>query len=239
MTSVKTISVVFAVAAALTAGAAQAQPAAPTGLTGLWRIHDDTFENLTKLTMPLTPAAQAVRAKDQAKLAAGDVIGESGKKCGPTGMPTMMVNEFALQFLETPDRVTVINEAATIPRTVYLDEKAHPEGQEASYNGHSIGHWEGPTLVIDTVNFNDKTELFGFVGVHSSTTHLVERYTIQPGGREMVGTLTFEDSRFLTKPYTATIQYSRLPKGSEFWEYVCEIGGGWQERFEADPDAKK
>ncbi len=241
MTLAKPLFAAAAFAALLVCASAYAQPAAPApkGLTGLWRIDDFNAENNMKLVMPLTPAGLAVKASDKAKLDKDDVIGDNGKKCGPTGMPTMMVNEFALNFLETPGRVTILNEAATIPRTVYLDETVHPEGQEASYNGHSIGHWEGQTLVIDTVNFNDKLALFGFIGVHSSTTHLIERYHFEQDGQRLVGEFTFEDPRFLTKPWTTKIDYNRLPPGSEFWEYVCEIGGGWQERFENDPAAKQ
>ena len=57
-------------------------------------------------------------------------------------------------------------------------------------------------------------------------------------GQHMTGTFTFEDPRYLSKPWTGVVHYRRLPPGSEFWEYACEVGGGWQERFDGDPAAK-
>ncbi len=211
--------------------------AKPTGLTGMWAVDEEHGEANQKIQLPLTPEGQAIRDAARKKIDAGDVIGDNGKKCGPSGMPSMMVNEFAIEFLETPDRVTIINEAATLVRSVYLDEKTHTPDLEPSYNGHSIGHWDGDILVIDTVNFNDKTGVFGFVGTHSSTTHLVERYHVEKGGDAMVGELTFEDPRYLTKPWTGRVTYHRLPAHSELWEYACETSGGWIERFQGDPAA--
>ena len=219
-------------AALLLAGAACAQV---TSLTGMWLLEGKDFARDLKL--PLTPAARKMQDDVKKAVAAGDVIGT--KTCSPEGMPSMMANEFALEFLETPDRVTIINEASTIPRSVYLDEKTHAKGQEPSWNGHSIGHWEGRTLVIDTVNFNDKSNPFGFIGVHSSTTHLVERFHTENDGKNLIGEFTFEDPRLLAKPWTGIVHYKRLPPHSELWEYACEIGGGWQERFQGDPAAKK
>jgi hypothetical protein len=221
-------------AALLLAGAACAQT---TSLTGMWILDAKDFGR--DLKMPLTAAAQKMRDDEKKAVEGGDVIGAGGKQCAPEGMPGMMANEFALEFLETPGRVTILNEASTIPRSVYLDETTHPKGLEATWNGHSIGHWEGKTFVIDTVNFNDKANPFGFIGVHSSTTHLVERFHTENDGKNLVGEFTFEDPRLLAKPWTGVVHYKRLPPHSELWEYACEIGGGWQERFQGDPAAKK
>jgi hypothetical protein len=222
-----------ACAALMLAGAASAEV---TSLTGMWILEGKDFGR--DLKMPLTPEAQKLRDDQRKAVAAGDVIGAGGKQCEPEGMPGMMANEFALEILETPDRVTILNEASSIPRSIYLDETAHRKGLEPTWNGHSIGHWEGKTLVVDTVNFNDKGNPFGFIGVHSSTTHLVERFHTENDGQGLVGEFTFEDPRLLSKPWTGVVHFKRLPPHSELWEYACEIGGGWQERFKGDPAAK-
>ena len=221
------------------AGSAQAQTKTKIpGITGLWSLEAKDFARDLKL--PLTPAGQAVLDARRKAVEAGDVIGD--KSCSPKDMPSMMANEFGLEFMESPERVVILNEAATIPRNVYLDLKTHTKGLEPSWNGHSIGHWEGKgpgkTLVVDTVNFNDKGELLGFIGVKSSTTHLVERFQVSADGQHLTGTYTFEDPRYFTKPWTGVVHYRQLPPKSEFWEYVCEVGGGWQERFKGDSAAK-
>ncbi len=230
-------------AALLAAGPALARTAAPaeTGLTGMWILEAKDFGK--DRALPLTDAARKVQDDARKAVAAGNVIGENGKKCLPEGVPTMMANEFATEFLESPGRITIVNEASPLVRSVYMDETAHTAGLEPSWNGHSIGHWEGKgpgrTLVIDTVNFNDKANLLGFIGVHSSTTHLVERYRLENGGKALVGEFTFTDPRYLTKPWVGVVHYKRLPPHSELWEYACEVGGeGWADRFKGDPGAK-
>jgi hypothetical protein len=234
MSSSRLLSIALGAGAALLlAGAASAQV---TSLTGMWLLEGKDFGR--DLKMPLTAEAQKIRDGQRKAVAAGDVIGASGKQCAPEGMPGMMANEFALEILETPDRVTILNEASSIPRSIYLDETTHPKGLEPAWNGHSIGHREGKTLVVDTVNFNDKASPFGFIGVHSSTTHLVERFHTENDGQTLVGEFTFEDRRLLSAPWTGVVHYKRLPPRSELWEYACEIGGGWQERFKGDPAAK-
>ncbi len=225
--------------ALLIGGTAAAKPFTPSSLTGMWQIDNLDSEGDQKVVLPVTPAGQAILDQRKKALASGNVLGDGNpRKCQPSGVPTMMANEFALEFLETPDRVTIVNEANPVVRSVYLDERVHTTGLEPSWNGHSIGHWEGRgaarTLVIDTVNFNDKAPPFGFIGVRSSSTHLVEHFHVAPDGKTMVGTFTFEDPRWLTRVFTQTVHYHRLPPHSELWEYVCEIGGSWDQRFEGD-----
>jgi hypothetical protein len=236
--------VAAAIAIPAFASLALAKPAkasGETGITGMWILEAKDFSRDLKL--PLTEAALNVQKADRAAVASGEVIGQNGKRCLPAGVPTIMANEFATEWLESPGRITIVNEDSPLVRSVYLDEKAHPKDMEPMWNGHSIGHWEGKgegrTLVIDTVNFNDKAKLLGFIGVHSSTTHLVERYHLEAGGQKLVGTFTFEDPRYLTKPWTGVVHYKRLPPHSELWEYACEVGAeGWAERFKGDPAAK-
>ena len=224
----------FGAAAVFAGPVLAAKQPVTTSLTGMWTV-DQAYFDKPKSPLPLTPAGQAIREARTKAVASGDVIGN--KSCAPHGMPSMMANEFALEFLETPGRVTIINEAATMPRSIYLNKAQHADEIEPSWNGHSVGHWEGKTLVVDTVNFNDKGDVLGFIGVKSSTTHLVERYHVENGGKTLIGDFTFEDPRYLTKPVTVRATYHRLPADSELWEYACEIGGGWQERFKDDKSA--
>ena len=93
--------------------------------------------------------------------------------------------------------------------------------------------------MIDTVNLNDRTGPVGRNGVHSPTTHIVERLHLKDPDT-LVGEMTFEDPTYLTKPWTSTHTYHRIKAPAELWEYACEPdAAGWSERFAGDPEAKK
>jgi hypothetical protein len=106
-------------------------------------------------------------------------------------------------------------------RQVFMDGRKHPPADELDpkWYGHSIGWWEGDTLVVDSVGFNDKTWFDNKGWPHSDKLHLTERYT-----RTDLGTMKVEmivdDPGAYTKPFTAT-GTARLMQGDELLEYVC------------------
>jgi hypothetical protein len=232
----RTLARLGALAALLVSSAAGAAPA-PKGITGMWLLTPTEYARHE--TMPLTPEGQAFQEKRRkATEDGGQVLSASSRKCLPIGMPGFMTNEFALEILESPGRVTMLSENSTLPRSVYLTETSHPKGLEPSWNGHSIGRWEGKVLLVETVNFNDRVGPVTGSGVHSPTTRLTERYYLKDPDT-LVGEMTFEDPKYLAKPWTSTHSYQRLPPGAELWEYACEVdAAGWSERFDGDPDAK-
>lgn len=230
--------------AAAALGFAVAAPAAAqpmTGLTGLWLLDQHTYDGQEGFRPPLkAEVVAAVEAERKAQRDGGKVLSDNGKLCLPIGMPGMVTNEFALKFLETPGEVTVVSENSTLVRTVYLNKTSHPADFDPTWNGHSIGKWEGKTLVIDTVGLNDRTgHITGARGVRSLTTHIVERYHLEEGGKTLVNAITFEDPNVLSRPWTVTYKYHRAEPGAELWEYVCEVNAeGWSERFAGDPEFK-
>jgi len=126
----------------LAAPAARAAPKPAATITGMWFLTPSEYDRDEK--MPLTPAAEALAAKRrQATENGGVVLSNNAKKCLPIGMPTFMTNEFALEIIESPGRVTLLSENSSLPRSVYLTETEHTQGLEPSWNGHSIGHYEG------------------------------------------------------------------------------------------------
>jgi hypothetical protein len=224
------------------AGPAQSNPAKPKvaagkTIAGMWALTKTEYDRHE--AMPLTPKALALQeTARKAREEGGAVLSASGRKCLPIGMPTFMTNEFALEVLTAPDRVTLLSENSSLPRSVYLDEAKHPGDIEASWNGHSIGHWEGRVLVVDTVGFNDRVGPVGNAGVHSPTTHLTERLYLKDPDT-LVDEMTFEDPTYLTRPWVNVHSYRRLPPHSELWEYACEVDApGWSERYAGDPEAK-
>ena len=98
--------------------------------------------------------------------------------------------------------------------------RAHPDDPDPTWYGHSVGHYEGDTLVVDTIGFNDKF-WFDFRGhPHSEKLHTVERYTRKDMGSIVVQT-TITDPVYYTKPFTITFT-GRLRPGEELMEYICQ-----------------
>ena len=224
-------------------GGAQAATAKAPGLTGLWLLDQRTYDGQEQMRPPLKPEAQKLATdRRKAREDGGVVLSDNGKKCLPIGMPGLVTNEFALEFLETPGKVTVVSENSPLVRSIYLNLKAHPADLDPSWNGHSIGHWEGKTLVVDTIGLNDRISHLpaGGGGMPSLSTHIIERYHLEKGGQTLVNVMTFEDPKVLTGPWTVTYHYHRAEKGAGLWEYVCEVdSAGWSERYAGDPEFKK
>jgi hypothetical protein len=106
-------------------------------------------------------------------------------------------------------------------RRFFLDGRAHNlDIEPESYTGQSIGKWDGDTLVVDTVGFNDKTWLDSTGRPHSSDMHLIERYR-RPDLGHLNVELTIEDPKALTKPYTFNRTFTLAPSW-ELQEYVCQ-----------------
>ena len=241
--SLRTHVLMAGLALAALAADADAAPAKPAAtITGMWFLNPSEYDR--NEAMPFTKLGAEVNEKRRkATEEQGVVLSANNKKCLPVGMPTFMTNEFALEIIESPGRVTLLSENSSLPRSVYLTENTHTQGLEPSWNGHSIGHYEGQgpkrTLVIDTVNFNDRVGPILRSGLHSPTTHLTERLYLKDADT-LVGEMSFEDPTYLTKVWKSVHTYHRIKAPAELWEYACEPdAAGWSERYAGDPDAKK
>jgi hypothetical protein len=141
--------------------------------------------------------------------------------CVPPGMPGIMSQPYPIEILYTPGMVTVIAEAFMQVRHIYTDGRGHPEDPDLTYNGHSIGHWEGDTLVVDTVGFVKDTPLGMNMGVkHSDKMHIVERFHLADPKTLEIAT-TIDDPDALSKPYSRTVSYARHPDWT-LAEYICQ-----------------
>ena len=119
-------------------------------------------------------------------------------------------------------------------RRIYLSDQ-HPKNLQATYLGHSIGHWEAPaagksegdTLVVDTIGFNDKTWLNSGLEPHSEELHVVERIRLVENGTLLEVSTTVEDRKALTSPYTYSRYYRKTDE--EHHEEICNGDPGEQE----------
>src|SRR4051812_3703055 len=97
--------------------------------------------------------------------------------CLPPGVPRLnIVGLFPFQIVQTPQQIVILYEYMHSYRVIPLNAK-HPDDVAPTYMGDSVGRWEGDTLVVDVVGFNDKTWLTGTGTFHSESLHVTERYT--------------------------------------------------------------
>jgi hypothetical protein len=222
---------VVAAAAAALATAVQAQPAPDAAayaalaklpeIAGLWEM---TFGGGARGARPegpaLTPEYAAKQKSYRDAQARGEIQDTPAANCVPPGMPGVMTQPYPIEILVTPGKITIISEAYSQWRQIFTDGRKHPDDPDLTYNGHSIGHWEGDTLVVDTIGFTTDTPLGSYGTQHSDKMHIVERFRLaQPDLLEVQTTIT--DPEALAKPWTTTRQYGRH-RDWTLAEYVCQ-----------------
>ena len=165
------------------------------------------------------PYAARLKAYQEAQ-ARGEIQDTPAANCVPNGMPSIMTQPYPIEFLLTPGKVTIMIEAYSQWRQVFTDGREHPEDPDLTFNGHSIGHWEGDTLVVDTVGFTTDTGLGNFGIRHSDKMRIVERLRFTAPDRLQIET-TVHDPEALTKPWISTRDYGRH-RDWTLAEYVCQ-----------------
>jgi len=141
--------------------------------------------------------------------------------CAPYGLPRLMNHVGPFEILESKARVLVLFETGNAIEQIWTDGRGHPEDLDPSWMGHSIGHWEGATLVVDIVGLTDKSWLDTAGHPHSDALHVVERiHRVDQDTLE--NTLTFEDPKTYTRPWSSTIVYKLRPDWSLKEDIACE-----------------
>jgi hypothetical protein len=144
-------------------------------------------------------------------------------RCKPAGGPRQIMSPYGFEIVDVPElqRVFIITTSnAMTYRVIYTDGREHPEDLLPSYFGHSIGHWEGDTLVVDTVGFNEKS-WFSRDGLPTTDQlHLIERYS-RPDLNTLNYDVTIDDPGAYTAPWDSGFVLGWNP-GEELFEYVCQ-----------------
>ena len=139
--------------------------------------------------------------------------------CLPIGVAGAgLFDEF--RILQTPALMAVNNGGFNPPREIYLDGRGHPKEMNPSWMGHSVGHWEGDALVVDTVGFNDRGWLTLFGNPQTEQLQITERYRRVDLGHLEVE-LTIEDPGAYKRPWKLKRVNSLAPNSEEILEYVC------------------
>lgn len=141
--------------------------------------------------------------------------------CAPYGIPRLMNHVGPFEILQSKNRVLMLFETGNAMRQIWMDGRGHPEDLDPSWMGHAIGHWDGDTLVVDTVGLTDKSWLDTAGHPHSDALHVIERIR-RVDHDTLENTLTFDDPKTYTKSWSSTIIYKLRPDWSLKEDIVCE-----------------
>ena len=172
------------------------------------------------LKSPYKERYDALRARERELAAKGEQLATRGL-CEPYGMPGMMqVAIYPMEVIETPKQVTIIGEAFSEVRRIYIGKpQVSLDDLDPGYYGHSVGHWEGDTLMVDTIGI--KPTVRGYQEMpHSEQMRITERIR-KTGAGALADQITIDDPVVLEKPVTYTISYKLVPN-YEMVEFVCE-----------------
>jgi hypothetical protein len=208
------------------------QEAAPPDFSGLWLVHPSpdsrayssfAFSN-DKPPMTLWGEEQYKAAKPvfgsnktTAKLSNDPVY-----RCFPPGLPRIYLHAKPIEIVQLPEELIMMFEYDRIVRHIYIDGRPHDEFLDPPlWMGDSIGKWDGDTLIIDTIGFNDKTWLDRVGHPHSDALHIVERMR-RVDHETLSDNITMEDPTAYAKTWTARTRFQLRPDLTLDWEGVCE-----------------
>lgn len=179
------------------------------------------FAGLRNATPPaLKAGAEKFRINRDGDRIQGNTTITNGADCNPLGVPQSFVTPYPIQFVQTPKVLVMIFEYPNTFRIIPTDGRAHSEDPDPTFMGEAVARWDGDTLVVDTIGFNNKTEVAGFM--HTDALHVVERYKKAPDGG-LLYDVTVEDPNVWVAPWV--MPQRTLPLRAELEkveEFVCE-----------------
>ena len=148
---------------------------------------------------------------------------EPHARCKASAMTRQFLTPYGTEFVELPElkRIYIFDVGGPHTfRTIYMDGRSHPADLQPSYYGHSIGWWEGDTLVVDSTGFNESFWWDRRGLPHTEQLHFVERFT-RVDAQNMRYEFTVDDPGAYTRPYSGSLNI-RASSGTELFEYVCQ-----------------
>ena len=184
-----------------------------TGSQPTYRIADLSNPNLK-------PWVKERMKKDNDDVLGGKIAFTARSSCRPAGVPGFMAfgGGNPVFFIQTPQQVWMIYSGNQEVRRIYLDV-SHSLNPKPSWYGESVGHYEGDTLVIDTIGQNDKTAVDPYRTPHTEKLHVVERWKMIDDGKAMDVSFTVEDPDAFYEPWSGMRRYRRVQQ--EMLEEAC------------------
>lgn len=195
------------------------RPPAPFNLTGNWFIQGRVpgggwlFGRTPEVLPKLTPAAQKHFDAYAAATKEGKVYRDDIGQCWPAGMPVIMTRVWPVAMIQLPTAIYMISEFMNSFRVIYLDGRTHtdPDVVVRTFNGESIGRWEGDTLVVDTRHFIDNGRHWVDQGIPASGDfRMIERYRLIEDGKTLEGEWTLIDPQNWEGEWKGTRRWGRV-----------------------------
>ena len=166
-----------------------------------WRIGDLSNPNLKDWVK------QAMK-KDNDEIHAGKIAFQARSSCVPSGIPNMFLPGNGLQIVQMRDRIVMFKQGNWEYRHIYMNVP-HSKEVKPSWYGESVGHWEGDTLVVDTIGQNLKTFVDAFRTPHTENLHVVERWRLIDGGKTLEVKITVDDPGAFNAPWETYVHHER------------------------------
>ncbi len=180
------------------------------GLFRVWTSAGRLWNN----NYPLTEFARTARAGWD------PIADEPTANCAPKGMAFIMENPYPMEFVDEGDRILLYIEEYDLVRTIHMTAAGLPANPEPNLLGHSVGYWEGDTLVVDTTHINyphfDKTGI-----PQTEDVRNLERFTVNEEGSRLEYSVTVTDPAIFTEPVVMTKTWAYRP-GETINPYDCQ-----------------
>jgi hypothetical protein len=163
------------------------------------------------------PSATEVRKNGETEIKGGFYLA-AYQTCWPAGVPLVLTMRENIQLLQQPDMVTIIYQRDHLVRHVYLN-RPHAKEAKASWYGESVGHYEGDTLVVDTIGQNGKTRADRYGSFTTPAIHVTERYHLADNGQALQVDFTVEDPGAFNMPWSGMQKFRRVR--GPFEEVIC------------------
>jgi hypothetical protein len=218
----KSLAAAGAAVFALSMVSQAAQAADHPDFTGLWRVQAFTPAIKTDkgALPPLKPEAKALYEQRIADRAAKRDVHDPVDTCVPHGVPRLMFAPYPMMILQANGQLDMIQEANHTTRLVYIDQPP-VEDDDPKWLGDSTGHWQGNTLVVDTINNDHRTWLDKAGLPHSDQMKVTERLSLGDGGKVLTDAITITDPKTYTAPWTTTVRFQRVAGPMALAENVC------------------
>lgn len=202
--------------------------------SGVWQRYPDPYEGdidyppppggPPALKEPYASAYKAAIKKRDDAVKRGEPLIDASSRCLPEGMPTMMAGTYDLEILHGKDDVVVLAEFLSQTRRIFLGASMPPADEiSPSYNGFSVGHWEGDTLVVHTAGV--RTDVLFMNMPHSKNMRITERIRLVAPDK-LEDRVVIDDPEAFAKPYAFTYGYRR-DLTYRIVEYICD-NNRWQ-----------